>query len=222
MLSELRPLYGNYMNMNKSKLSSSGLELTLKYNLINKSDFSYTVSFNSSWLIENTIRSLSILKNGTLYKFDNLEIGNMGLPYQYLIPMIRLETGRPVGQIFTRVFKEIDATGTMIFVDANNDGFSDREDVGNGIPKLNLGFGNSISYKNWDLNFFFRGVFGHDLVNSFRSQYEVPYMISSYNLPATATDMRAQNGKLMVETSGILSSKDVENASFVSLDNICL
>jgi TonB-dependent SusC/RagA subfamily outer membrane receptor len=219
------PAYGIDMNLNRSRLTSSGMEMTLKYDLIKKSDLRYTLSFNLSWLFENTIKSLSGLINGTEINTGQLDLGIMGGPGQDMVPLVTLQKGKPVGQIYALIFKGIDSNGRMMFVDVNNDGkidALDRQVVGNGIPKLNLGFGNSISYKNWDLNLFFRGVFGHDLVNSFRALYDVPYMISSYNLPVTATDMRGPNGKLMIETSGTLSSKDVENASFVSLDNASL
>jgi iron complex outermembrane receptor protein len=48
-------------------------------------------------------------------------------------------------------------------------------------------------------------------------------MISSYNLPKTATDMRnSSNGKFLNASSGTLTDLDVENASFISLDNISL
>ena len=73
------------------------------------------------------------------------------------------------------------------------------------------------------MNVFFRGVFGHDLINSYRAFYEVPRMIGSYNLPKTASDMRnAGTGVLLNNSSGVLSSYHVENASFVSLDNMSL
>jgi iron complex outermembrane receptor protein len=94
--------------------------------------------------------------------------------------------------------------------------------TGNGLPKFLIGFGNTFSYKSWDLNVFFRGVFGHDLVNSFRAFYEVPAYITSYNLPKTAADIRSADGKLLAVTSGTLSSKYVEKADFVSLDNLAL
>jgi iron complex outermembrane receptor protein len=137
-----------------------------------------------------------------------------------------VEEGKPIGQLLTYVYKEIDADGKFVFEDINNDGkidAADRKVVGNGLPKFQFGFGNSVNYKNWDLNVFFRGIFGHKLINSFRAFYEVPNYITSYNLPKTAADMRnPETGKLLNVSSGTLSSKDVENASFVSLDNLSL
>jgi iron complex outermembrane receptor protein len=83
-----------------------------------------------------------------------------------------------------------------------------------------MGFGNNFTFKGFDLNLFFRGVFGHDLINSFRAFYEVPNVIGSYNLPKTATDMRNKTtGVLLNTSSGLFTSLDVENASFVALDN---
>jgi iron complex outermembrane receptor protein len=140
------------------------------------------------------------------------------------MPLIKVEEGKPIGQILAYVFKEIDETGKMVFVDENNDGYIDNRDmqvVGNGIPKFLFGFGNTVTFKNWDLNVFFRGVFGHSLINSYRAIYEAPNMIYSYNLPNTAKDMRnATTGTLMNSSAGTMTNLDVEKASFVSLDNM--
>ncbi len=73
------------------------------------------------------------------------------------------------------------------------------------------------------MNLFFRGVFGHDLINSFRAFYEVPNVMGSYNLPKTAKDMRnAKTGVLLNNSSGLYSSLHVESGNFVSLDNASL
>jgi iron complex outermembrane receptor protein len=77
-----------------------------------------------------------------------------------------------------------------------------------------------ITYKNWDLNVFFRGVFGHDLINSYRALYESPNLILSYNVPKTAANMITTTNQVFVGHR--FSSTDVENASFVSLDNFSL
>ena len=64
---------------------------------------------------------------------------------------------------------------------------------------------------------------GHDLVNSYRAFYEVPNYIIAYNLPKTAADMRnSETGTLLTNSSGVLTSIDIENASFISLDNVSL
>jgi len=211
--------------MNLGKLRSSGLELTLTWHAVAKQDFAYSLTLTPSYSFENTLVSLSGTFNGAELKYGTQDLGDMGSPGQNQTPLTRVEEGKPLGQLFTYVYEGIDDDGKFIFKDVNGDGSvgaADRTVTGNGLPKFQFGFGNTITYKNWDLNVFFRGIFGHDLINSFRGFFEVPNYLTSYNLPKTAADMRSSTGKLLNVGSGTLSSKDVENADFVSLDNINL
>jgi iron complex outermembrane receptor protein len=211
--------------MNIGKLRSSGLELTLTWHAVAKKNLTYSLTLTPSYSLENTLVSLSGTYNGAELKYGVQDLNDMGSPGQNGTPLIRVEEGKPIGQILTYVFDKVDESGKFVFVDTNKDGkidAADRQVTGNGLPKLLIGFGNDFSYKNWDLNVFFRGVFGHDLINSYRAFYEVPNYITSYNLPKTASDIRSADGKLLNVSSGTLSSKYVENASFVSLDNLSL
>jgi TonB-dependent starch-binding outer membrane protein SusC len=211
--------------LNLGKIKSSGLELSVNYNVVKKADFSYSISLSPSYILENTLVSLSGTYNGAKLDYGRQELGDMGSPGQNGTPIAVVQEGKPLGQILTYVYEGIDATGKFIFKDLDGDGSisaADRTVTGNGLPKFLIGFGNNLNYKNWDLNIFFRGVFGHDLVNSFRAFYEVPAYISSYNLPKTTTDLRNSNGDLLAATSGTLSSKYVEKGDFVSLDNMSL
>jgi iron complex outermembrane receptor protein len=218
-------LYGQQL-MNIGKLSCSGLELSINLNVLKKSDFSYIVNFSPSYTLENTLVSLSGTYNGTVLKLGIQDLGTMGAPAQNQVPLTRIEEGKPVGQLLALVFNNIDANGNITFVDINKDGridANDRQIVGNGLPKFLFGFGNELMYRNWDLNVFFRGVFGHDLINTYRALYEVPNYITTYNLPKTAAELRnPSTGKLLNASSGTFTSKDVENASFISLDNMSL
>ena len=211
--------------LNLGKIKSSGLELSLNYNVVKKADFYYTITLTPSYILENTLVSLSGTFNGADLNYGRQELGDMGSPGQNGTPVAVVEEGKPIGQILTYVYQGIDANGKFIFKDVNGDGSisgADRTVTGNGLPKFLIGFGNTLTYKNWDLNVFFRGVFGHELVNSFRAFYEVPAYITSYNLPKTAADMRSPDGTLLSVTSGTLSSRYVENGDFVSLDNLAL
>jgi iron complex outermembrane receptor protein len=211
--------------MNLGELKSSGLELTLTWHAVEKPDFSYSLTVTPSYSLSNTLVSLSGTYNGAELHYGIQDLGDMGSPGQNNTPLWRVEEGKPLGQLLTKVYKSIDENGNYVFEDLNNDGHindADRKVTGNGLPKFLFGFGNSVTYKNWDLNVFFRGVFGHDLLNSNRGFFEVPDYITSYNVQKTAADMRSPSGKLLNVSSGIVSSKEVENASFVSLDNFSL
>jgi TonB-dependent starch-binding outer membrane protein SusC len=211
--------------MNLGKLKSSGLELTATWHAVVKPNFSYSLTLTPSYSLENTLVSLSGSFNGAELTYGVQELSDMGSPGQNGTPLVRVAEGEPLGQLLTYVFKEIDANGKFVFVDVDENGkidAADRQVTGHGLPKFLFGFGNNFTYKNLDLNVFFRGVFGHDLINSFRAFYEVPNYITSYNLPKTAAEIRNADGKLLNVSSGTLSSKYVENASFVCLDNLSL
>lgn len=211
--------------LNLGEIKSSGLELAFTWSAVEKSDFSYSLSFTSAYSLENTLVSLSGTYNGAELTYGIRDLGQLSFPGGGL-PLVRSEEGQPIGQLYTLVFKEIDEGGNLIFEDLNEDGnidFDDRQVVGNGLPDFLFGFGNDFTYKNWDLNIFFRGVFGHDLINTYRALYEAPNMIGSYNLPKTATDMRnSTTGALLNNFYSIFSDYHVENASFISLDNLSL
>ena len=212
--------------VNLGEIKSSGLELTLNWSVIQKTDFTYGISLTPSYNLENTLVSLSGQYNGADLKYGIRELENMGSPGQNQTPLVRAEEGKPIGQLIAFVFKEIDKNGNLILEDINGDKTIDSKDravVGNGLPKFIFGWGNDFRYKNIDFSVFFRGVFGHSLINSFRSFYEVPNVIGSYNLPKTATDMRnAETGVLLNNSSGTTTSFDVEKADFIALDNMSL
>jgi iron complex outermembrane receptor protein len=216
----------NYAWMNIGKIKSSGLELTLNYNVINRPDFSYNITLTRSRNLKNTLVSLSGNYNGTAFSYGSSDISYLGSPGGCCAPLVRSEEGKPIGQLIAYIENGIDENGRIILADMNGDGSVnslDRTVVGNGLPKSLTGFDNTITYKNWDFDIFFRSVFGHDLVNSYRAIYEVPSFIYSYNLPKSAADLRnPSTGQILTNYQGMLTKKFIENASFVSLDNLSL
>jgi TonB-dependent starch-binding outer membrane protein SusC len=50
----------------------------------------------------------------------------------------------------------------------------DRSVIGNAMPKMELGFGNYFTFGRWDLSVFFKGVFGHEMVNEYFAGYGAP------------------------------------------------
>jgi len=119
--------------------------------------------------------------------------------------------------------------GAPVFKDLNGDGLVDAnpsdallpkgdfKSLGNGIPSLELGWTNRLSFKNWDMNMFFRGAFGHSLVNQFRAFYEPidPGAINSYNRIITRL---APAGLQQAQYSSLY----VEKADFLKLDNVTI
>jgi iron complex outermembrane receptor protein len=212
--------------INMGKLKSRGFEITLNVDAVRRSNFSYSFSLTRSRIMENTLVSLSGNYDGTDYQFEDQNLGEMGSPGGCgCTGFIKLEEGKPVGEIWGYIFKEIDENGNIVMEDVNQDGYqywdyNDRARIGNGFPKSITGFGNNFTYGNWDLNLFFRAVTGHDIINSYRAIYEYPSMIYSYNLPVTVTDLRNSTTHSLAVQSSQPSSYHVENGSFISLDNL--
>ncbi len=208
---------------NVGELKNSGLELLINWKAVTNSNFTYTPSLAFTNYLKNEIVSLSDSTRGIQYGIR--DIAGMGAPGQNDTPIIRVQEGAPIGQIWGLIYEGIADNGDWIHKDLNEDGEitnADRAVIGNGLPKVEIGFGNTFTFGNWDANLFFRGVFGHDLVNSYRSFYEVPNVIGSYNVIETARDLRGPNGTLLNTSQGKFSSLHVEDASFFSLSNFSI
>ena len=130
--------------------------------------------------MKNDLVSLSGEFNGSELIYGVRDLGGMGAPGMSDVPLVRAQENAPIGQLWAHTFVEIDGDGNLILRDTDGNGTISEEDrsvVGNGLPDFEFGWGNNFAYKNFDLNIFFRGVFGHDLNNTFRAFYEVPRMI---------------------------------------------
>ena len=213
---------------NAGTLSASGIELALNYDVINNENASYSTGI----VLSNTQSTLDE------FIFDGLTTrANLGAPGQNGTNVIKVQAGDQIGDIWGPIWNGTVGQGTpgtdsagspgvQDFVDVNGDGTiiaggdqgqnpnSDFAVLGNGIPDLELGWSNNITIGDWNINAFFRGAFGHSLVNSFRAFYEPRVATQgSYNLVNTSL----ANTNL---TQPQFSSLYVEKADFLKLDNL--
>jgi hypothetical protein len=195
------------------------LELALSYDAVERDGndgFSWTTGINGTYYIATNLVSLS----NEEFNYGGFRlISNLGAPGQNNTLLVRVEEGAPLGQLWGKTYDGINDDGTWRFVDQNEDGEINDDDetvIGNGLPNFQLGWNNTFQFGNFDLNFFLRGVFGHDLINTFRAFYEAPSTISSYNILSTSSDIRE------LTDSPLFSSLHVEDASFLKLDNATL
>jgi TonB-linked SusC/RagA family outer membrane protein len=213
---------------NAGSLNTPGVELTLNMNNL---EFG-AVRWTPGILISHYKTTLkSFIKDRTIR-------ADFGAPGQNGTFPILVEVGQPVGQIWGPVFAgvqsddpstEANEEGSPAFADLNGDGevkadpseaLNDDGDfkvLGNGFPTMELGWTNHVNFKNWDLDVFFRGAFGHSLINQFRAFYEPidPGAINSYNRIITDKSVAGL-------TSARYSSLYVEKADFIKLDNLSL
>ena len=207
---------------NVAEIENSGIEMTVNYRFDLGKQRTWNLTFTGSRWFSPTLVSLTDPDRGvTLGGFR--DGANLGSPGQNGTPLVRLEEGKPLGQLWGLVIdpvKPINENGEWNFVDVDGDGsqddIKDRAVIGNGFPKYNLGINNSFSFGNLDLNIFLRGVLGHDLINTFRAFYEAPGVISAYNVLRSSGDIKN------LKDQPQFSSRHVENADFLTLDNLTL
>jgi iron complex outermembrane receptor protein len=196
---------------NAGKLNTKGVELALNYEVNDMYTTGLVLSSYSTTLDE--------------YVLDAEMRGNLGAPGQNATAVVRVKEGEEIGQIWGPVFESVSG-GNPVFADINGDGEViaaqdkalednvDMQELGNGIPDLELGWTNQIAFGDWTINAFFRGAFGHSLVNTFRAFYEPRLSTQgSYNFVNTEL---AQEGL----TTARFSSLYVEKADFFKLDNL--
>jgi iron complex outermembrane receptor protein len=207
---------------NIGELKNNGFELTLNYTAVTKPDFTYTPGINFA-TYNTTVESLSdpdgtltLGEAGTLYR------ANMGAPGQNNYYLVRVKEGDPLGQLWGPNQIGVQANGVPQFEDINGDGSycdcdDDRNVVGNGLPNFTYGWSNALTYKNWDINIFFRGAAGHDLVNSYRGFYEnlETTTVNNYNVVNTEYFDPSI-------TKAVVNSSHIEDASYFKLDNATL
>ncbi len=212
-------LFGQTL-VNIGELRNQGFELAVNYLAVTKPEFTWTTGANfatmQSKIVSLSSGGLSVGENGILYR------ANMGSPGQNATNLVRVKEGETLGQLWGPIQESVNADGTLKFADLNGDGkFCDCDDdrtvIGNGLPKFTLGFTNSFTFGRWDANVFFRGSFGHDLVNSYRGFYEnlEPTTVINYNV------VKTKNYDPAIKKATV-NNTHIENASFVKLDNMSI
>lgn len=197
--------------LNVGQLQNNGFELALNYLAVQKGNFTWNAK-----AVFSTYNTKIVSLSANDIQYGVRDIANLGAPGQNNTPLIRVQEGKPLGQIWGLMFDDFTADSLMQFKDIDKNGTIDNNDravIGNGLPKWEAGLTNSFTYRNFDVNFTIRGVFGHDLVNTYRAFYEARSQASIYNVVNTKYFNPAFKG------GATFSSYDVEDASFAKLDN---
>jgi TonB-linked SusC/RagA family outer membrane protein len=219
---------------NNGKIQNKGFELYIKSTNISGPNFSWSTTLN-----------LSQNKNMVL------ELNN-GMPsYQYICPQgwynneayTILQQGYPLSTIYGYVFEGIIQKGEKYapepnavpgdpkFKDINGDGIitaADRTVLGNGNPKIVIGFGNIIDYHNINFSFFFDSNLGNKLFNVTKLILEDANRTTNtfdrwtQQNPSNTIPRNGYQKNAGVQYGSYVNSRFVEDASFLRLSNITL
>lgn len=216
-------IYG-WMDANVGEMTNKGIEFTLNAVPVRTKNFMWSTTLNLSHN-KNTVDKMQ----NEIFHTTNLTQGD---------PMVagvsadgwtqRIMEGEPIGTFYTYQYAGIvngrseyyvlDENGNRTGETTNNPSLKDRSITGCAQPKLNAGWNNTLTYKNWSLNAFITGVFGNDVYNSARAHYTSAQMFSDgknvlkefLNNPAS-------------DASGSLpSDRFIEKGSYVRLQTLSL
>jgi iron complex outermembrane receptor protein len=199
---------------NVGSMENKGFEVTLSGDVIRKNNLRWTISVNAAHN-ENEIVSLSneefttsVIKTGSAW----VRGGSTNTTHI-------IQEGYQVGQFFGPECLGIDDDGKYIINDMVDGiaGFTvgDYTYIGKAQPKLTFGISNNITYKNFDLSFFFRGVLGNDVLNFSKMSYANLQWLPGANVLHVALDMG-------LKQSPFYNSYYIEDGSFARLDNLTL
>ncbi|MBS1745895.1 MAG: TonB-dependent receptor [Bacteroidetes bacterium] len=225
--------------LNVGNIQNKGVDIDL-HTINTTGAFEWSTSFNFS-LNRNKVTNLNTETDILLLNASLLRKGQpIGTFYGYIFDGI-FQSDEEAAKSPVLVGQEptspnpasIAKAGDRKYRDINGDGKIDANDrtiLGSAQPKFTFGFSNTLSYKNFDLSFFFQGSQGNKMANF--NSYNLLNFTGQNNVLAEAalnrwTPENPENkypralasGSLDV---GIFSSAIVEDASYIRLKNVTL
>ena len=176
-------VYG-WMDANVGEMTNKGIEFTINIDAIRTKDFNWMTTINLSHN-KNTVDKMQ----NEQFHTTNLTQGDPDVAGVSANGWTqRIMEGEAIGTFYTYLYAGtingrseyyvLDENGNKTGETTNNPGLKDRAITGCAQPKLNAGWNNSLTYKNWNLNAFITGVFGHDVYNGPRAHYTSAQMFS--------------------------------------------
>lgn len=221
---------------NAGSMQNSGVEFSADYTGKLTSDFTFNAGLHFA-TIKNKV--LSLLQSGEKIYSGGLKPGNFELT----------EVGHPVasfyGYVADGIFQNAQdvanhakqeagtAPGDIRFKDLVEPGVINEKDqtfLGSPIPKLTYGFNVGGSYKNFDCNAFFSGVYGNKIAAAYK-YYTDGFFISNYNMEKEALGRWTGAGtsntlpRLIASdpnNNSRLSSFYLQSGSYLRLQNVSI
>ena len=200
----------NTLFTNLGSISNTGIELTLFGTPVKKKDLEWNVNFTAAHNKNKLIK----FKNKE-FKNAEYKIGSIGDPFN--IKCQRLVEGESLGQFYAPIFDYIDpVTGREVLKDEIAGSVAEPRwtQIGTAYPFATLGLGNSVRWKNLSVSCSLRASLGGLVFNSYRAMYENTEDLGLKNILASWLNDTS------FTQNPVYSSKYIENASYLKLDNL--
>jgi hypothetical protein len=217
----------DYTYANVGKMRNTGIEILIKAIPVKTKDFDWSTAFT----LQHNKNKLVSLSND-LYQTENViwlqGIGDPVSQYTH-----KVEVGKPFGEIYslkavgvskdTGLFLiENPETGQCaeFYQEMRNDRDTWYQYMGNGIPKVTIGWNNTFTYKKFDLALQFTGQFGYKIINQQRVFYE--NNAHAYNKLKSAADAIGGIRSLSAQQTQVVTSYYIEDGDYLKLTNATL
>ena len=166
---------------NVGEITNKGIEFTINIDAVRTKDFNWMTTLNLAHNSNKVVKlSNEKYSTSTFAQGDPMVAGVSANGYTQ-----RVMEGEPLGTFFLYEFAGYGSDGKATYYvrDANGNKtgettsspeYKDRYIAGNAQPKLNFGWNNTFSLKNWSLTLFFTGVLGNKIYNGSRAHYTAP------------------------------------------------
>ncbi len=210
-----------FLWLNVGKIRNRGIELSVNVNAVNTKNFSWSSGFN----LASNKNVILDLKGPQQYgvNADSTYYTQLDGPGTTGSRLQILAVGGPLGQFYSFEYAGKDASGNSLFYKkdktqtANPSNISDYHALGSPHAKLMFGWNNNFRYKNFDLNFFVRGVLGNKIFNATRADLSYVVTAGQTNISPYAADDKRTDAR-----NNNFSSRYVEDGSYLRFDNATL
>ncbi|HSB91836.1 MAG TPA: hypothetical protein VLC28_01905, partial [Flavitalea sp.] len=216
---------------NAGEMNNRGIEFVLNATPVEGRDFTWNTSANFSYN-KNRIEKLGNAEFPAPQPFVRVGyIGGQGLSNEF--SMI-LQEGLPLGSFYVYNYLGHDQYGNQYFrpgdgrkdnkiLDNELVSGDDQSLAGNGLPTYFYGWNNSLTYKKFDLNFFFRGVGGNKILNSTAMNLDRLGEVQATNVSKEALEITKTTAPgVPISFQPRPSTKYLEDGDFLRLDNVTL
>lgn len=204
---------------NGGSMNNKGIEVSLGATPVKAGRFSWSTSLN----LAHNVNKITSLTNPLFAGGDSTRLTQPDGGGQTNSTLQILKAGKPLGQFFTIDYAGKNDQGVSQYY-TKNGGLTttpaigvDYRYAGSPQPKLLVGWTNSFRYGNFDLNIFFRGVFGNKIFNATRADLFRPGTAQYANILVDAG-----NESIKDVNAYKYSTRFIEDGSYVRLDNATL
>ena len=211
----------NYILANGGAIDINGIEGSITGFIVDNSNFKWSSTFVAS----HDKQIVQSLDNEKYDEVGDVLEGYLQEPLGFGTASMIMRAGEERGQFYGPEFAGINQNGDFVYNAADGtvktyDKLNPEIDykiIGQSLPDLEIGWSNSITIgDNIDINFTFRGMFGHDILNATNMVFDNPSYFGVRNVLNSSTER-----EYLTEASQF-SSYWLEKGDFVRLENLTI